>query len=77
MCVCVCVTSLLKDKVAVIIISSEIPRLNIYLDELTVVCVDEMCRLRGVVDELDLADLPHLGALVTNLLQRAERRTQA
>lgn len=36
---------------------------------LTVVCVDEMRRLRGVVDELDLADLPHLGAFVTELLQ--------
>lgn len=36
---------------------------------LTVVCVDEMRCLRGVVDELDLANLPHLGAFVTELLQ--------
>lgn len=42
---------------------------------LTVVCVDEMRCLRGVVDELDLANLPHLSALVTELLQHAHRRT--
>lgn len=40
---------------------------------LTVVGVDEVRRLRGVVDELDLADLPHLRALVSELLRHAER----
>lgn len=44
---------------------------------LTVVRVDEMRSLRGVVDELDLADLPHLSALVTSLLQRAHTQKQA
>lgn len=45
---------------------------------LTVVRVDEMRSLRGVVDELDLADLPHLSAFVTGLLRRAHThaRTQ-
>lgn len=42
---------------------------------LTVVRVDEMRCLRGVVDELDLADLPHLGALLTELLQHADTHT--
>ena len=37
-------------------------------DQLTVVCVDEVCRLRGVVEELHFADLPHLDPLVTKLL---------
>lgn len=36
---------------------------------LTVVSIDEMWYLRRVVDELDLADLPHLGAFFTKLLQ--------
>lgn len=44
---------------------------------LTVVRVDEMRCLRGVVDELDLANLPHLGVLLTELLQHAERHTHA
>lgn len=44
--------------------------------KLTVVCVYEMRCFRGVVDELDLADLPHFGTLVTDLLQYAERDTQ-
>lgn len=34
-----------------------------------------MRSLRGVVDELDLADLPHLSALVTGLLQRTHAET--
>ena len=37
-------------------------------DQLTVVRVDEVCRLRGVVEELHFADLPHLDPLVTKLL---------
>lgn len=44
---------------------------------LTVVRVDEMRCLRGVVHELDLADLPHLGALLTELLQHAHTHTHA
>lgn len=44
---------------------------------LTVVRVDEMRCLRGVVDELDLADLPHLGVLLTELLQHAHTHTHA
>lgn len=42
---------------------------------LTVVRVDEVRCLRGVIDELNLADLPHLDALVTELLQHAHKHT--
>lgn len=34
-----------------------------------------MGRLRGVVDELDLADLPHLAAFSTRLLQHTPTHT--
>lgn len=40
--------------------------------KLTVVGVDEVRGFRGVVDQLDLADLPHLFAFVPELLQHAE-----
>lgn len=37
---------------------------------LTVVCVDEVRGLRGVVDELDFVDLPHLNTLFAELLDK-------
>lgn len=51
----------------------EVARWKLLSLRLTVVCVDEMRCLRGVVDELNLANLPHLDALVTEFLQHTGR----
>lgn len=44
-----------------------------YKGTLTVVCADEVGCLRGVVDELDFVDLPHLNSLFTKLLDKNTR----